>query len=60
MFTGPVGPVEVFFYLPKPFLEIFNWPGAIGSLLASSPGTIVNEDCNWPSCYAPWAASEPV
>ena len=29
MFTGPVGPVEVFFY----------WPGAIGSPLASSPAS---------------------
>ena len=37
MFTGPVGPVEVFFYWPEAVLENFYWPGAIGSLLASSP-----------------------
>ena len=32
MFTGPVGPVEVFFWN-------FYLPGAIGPLLASSPAT---------------------
>ena len=37
MFTGPVGPVEVFFYWPKAVLGNFYWPGAIGSPLASSP-----------------------
>ena len=37
MFTGPVGPVEVFFYWPLAILGIFYWPGAIGPLLASSP-----------------------
>ena len=37
-FTGPVGPVEVFFYLPEIILGNFCWPGAIGPLLASSPG----------------------
>ena len=35
MFTGPVGPVEVFFYWPKAVLGIFYWPGAKGT--ASSP-----------------------
>ena len=39
MFTGPVGPVEVFFYWPEAVLGNFFWPGAIGSPLASSPGT---------------------
>ena len=37
MFTGPVGPVEVFFYWPEAVLGNFYWPGAIGPLLASSP-----------------------
>ena len=37
MFTGPVGPVEVFFYWPAAVLGNFYWPGAIGSPLASSP-----------------------
>ena len=37
MFTGPVGPVEVFFYWPETVLGNFYWPGAIGSPLASSP-----------------------
>ena len=37
MFTGPVGPVEVFFTGPKLFLGIFYWPGAIDLLLALSP-----------------------
>ena len=37
MFTGPVGPVEVFFYWPETVLWNFYWPGAIGSPLASSP-----------------------
>ena len=37
MFTGPVGPVEVFFYWPETDLGNFYWPGAIGSPLASSP-----------------------
>ena len=37
MFTGPVGPVEVFFYWPEAVLRNFYWPGAIGSPLASSP-----------------------
>ena len=35
--TGPVGPVEVFFYWPEAVLGNFYWPGAIGSPLASSP-----------------------
>ena len=38
MFTGPVGPVEVFFYWPEAVFGNFYWPGAIGSPLASSPG----------------------
>ena len=41
MFTGPVGPVEVFFsaffYWPEAVLGNFYWPGAMGSPLASSP-----------------------
>ena len=37
MFTGPVGPVEVFFYWPEAVLGNFYWPGAIGLPLASSP-----------------------
>ena len=40
MFTGPVGPVEVFFYWPKAVLGNFYWPGANGSMLASSPGLV--------------------
>ena len=36
MFTGPVGPVEVFFYWPKAIFGNFYWPGAIGSPLAPS------------------------
>ena len=37
MFTGPVGPIEVFFYWPEAVFRNFYWPGAIGSPLASSP-----------------------
>ena len=37
MCTGPVGPVEVFFYWPEAVFGNFYWPGAIGSPLASSP-----------------------
>ena len=37
MFTGPVGPVEVFFYWPEAVFGNIYWPGAIGPLLASSP-----------------------
>ena len=37
MFTGPVGPIEVFFYWPEAVFGNFYWPGAIGSPLASSP-----------------------
>ena len=37
MFTGPVGPVEVFFYWPEAVFGIFYWPGAIGLPLVSSP-----------------------
>ena len=37
MFTGPVGPVEVFFYWPEAVFGNFFWPGAIGLPLASSP-----------------------
>ena len=42
MFTGPVGPVEVFFYWPAAVSGIFYWPGAIGSPLASSPDEVIN------------------
>ena len=38
MLTGPVGPVEVVFYLPEAVFGNFYWPGAIGLPLASSPG----------------------
>ena len=37
MFTGPVGPVEVFFYWPEAVFVNFYWPGTIGPLVASSP-----------------------
>ena len=37
MFTGPVGPVEVHFYWPEAVFGNFYWPGACGTLLASSP-----------------------
>ena len=37
MFTGPVGPVHVFFYRPEAVFGNFYWPGAIGLPLASSP-----------------------
>ena len=40
MFTGSVGPVEVFFYWPEAVLGNFYWPGAIGSPLASSPAIL--------------------
>ena len=39
MFTGPVGPVEVFFYWLEAILGDFYWSGAIGPLLASSPAS---------------------
>ena len=39
--TGPVGPVEVFFYWPETVFGNFYWPGAIGSPLASSPGIVI-------------------
>ena len=45
MFTGPVGPVEVFFYWPETVFGNFYWPGAIGLPLASSPASD-NDDCN--------------
>ena len=35
MFTGPVGPVEVFFYWPEAVLGNFYCPAAIGSPLPS-------------------------
>ena len=41
MFTGPLGPVEVFFYWSEVVFANFYWPGAIGSLLASSPAFIL-------------------
>ena len=43
MFTGPVGPVEVFFYWPEAVFGNFYWPGAIGSPLASSPVELVDD-----------------
>ena len=47
MFTGPVGPVEVFFYWPEAVFGNFYWPGAKGLLLASSPGTPVYVHYFW-------------
>ena len=38
MFTGSIGPVEVFFYYPEAISGKFYWPGTSGSLLPSSPG----------------------
>ena len=40
MFSGPVGPVEDFFYWPEAIFGNFYWPGAIGSPLASSPARV--------------------
>ena len=37
MFTGPVGPVKVFFYWPEALFGNFYWPRAIGPLLTSGP-----------------------
>ena len=42
MFTGPVGPVEVFIYWPEAVLGNFYWPGAIGLPLASSPESSIS------------------
>ena len=50
MFTGPIGPVEVFFYWPEAVLGNFYWPGAIGSPLASSPGVLHRESTRDGSC----------
>ena len=50
MFTGPVGPVEVFFYWPEAVFENFYWPGAIGLPLASSPEVYMYDstaDAQW-------------
>ena len=54
MFTGPVGPVEVFFYWPEAILGNFYWPGAIGSPLASSPAQRIRLDrtIRWKPNYA--------
>ena len=41
MFTGPDGPVEVFFYWPEAVFGDFYWTGAIGSPLVSSPESIL-------------------
>ena len=43
MFTGPVGPVEFFFYWPEAVLGNFYWPWAIGSPLASSPALFASQ-----------------
>ena len=43
MFTGPVGPVEVFFYWPEAVFGNFYWPRAIGLPLASSPALYLVE-----------------
>ena len=45
MFSGPVGPVEVFFYWPEAVFGNFYWPGAIGLPLASSPEGIQLLEC---------------
>ena len=44
MFTGPVGPVEVFFYWPEAVFGNFYWPEAIGSPLALSPVSLSQKD----------------
>ena len=41
MLTGPVEPVEVFFYGLEAVLGNIYWPGASGSLLATSHVTII-------------------
>ena len=41
MFTGRVGPVEIFLYWPEAVFGNIYWPGAIGSPLASSPGVFI-------------------
>ena len=43
MFTGPVGPVEVFFYWPETVFRNFYWPGAIGLPLARSPEVLMKK-----------------
>ena len=40
MFTSSVRPVEVFSYWPKAVLGDFYWPGATGTLYASSPALV--------------------
>ena len=40
MFTGPVGPVEVFLNWPEANFGNFYWPVASGSLLALCPGSL--------------------
>ena len=42
MFTSLVGPVEIFFYWPEAVFGNFYWPGAICSLLASSPDVYIH------------------
>ena len=56
MFTGPVGPVEVFFYWPEAVLGNFYWPGAIGSPLASSPGGSCRDLRTGPTGCLNWPA----
>ena len=51
MFTGPVGPVEVFFYWPEAVFGNFYWPGAIGSPLASSPVIPLKSIISYPCLY---------
>ena len=54
MFTGPVGPVEVFFYWPEAVFGNFYWPGAIGSPLASSPVNTMFISTFLPSFVVTW------
>ena len=51
--TGPVGPVEVFFNRPKPFLgNFYCQPGTSSSLLAWSPVIRVEaRDLEVPACF---------
>ena len=55
MFTGPVGPVEVFFYWPETVFGNFYWPGAIGS---PWPETVFG-NFYWPGAIGSPLASSP-
>ena len=59
MFTGPVGPVEVFFYWPEAVFGNFYWPGAIGSPLASSLVYMTDFANDGPMFLVPLSLSHP-